>query len=66
MLVAAAFLALAAPVAASEIPPERARIMAIVRIVRAADVRDGRTDLPHKRRPWRSPEGRPVTLLEFE
>jgi hypothetical protein len=65
-MLAAALLALAAPTAAPAPPPVRARVVASARIVSAVEVREGRSAQPHQRRHGRSPEGRPVTLLEFE
>jgi hypothetical protein len=67
MLAAFALLALAAPSpAAPAALPVRARVTALVRIVAAVEVRSGQADVPHQRRSARSPEGRRLTLLEFE
>ena len=49
-----------------ERPVLRAQAQVLVRIVAAAEVRGGRTDLPHQRRQGRAPEGFPLTLIEFE
>jgi hypothetical protein len=65
-MLAAALLALAAPTAAPAPPPVRARVVALARIVAAVEVRDGRSSQPHQRRKGRSPEGQPLTLIEFE
>jgi hypothetical protein len=67
MFATAALLALAAPPPASPEPVRaRAQVMALVKIVIAAEVRDGRTAEPHQPRRVTSPEGRPLTLIEFE
>lgn len=67
MLAAAALMALAAPVPRSVEPtPPRASAQVLVRIVRAAEVRNGRTDEPHQRRLGTSPDGGSMTLIEFE
>jgi hypothetical protein len=68
MFVAAALLALAATPPASPGQAERpgARIQIVARIVTAAEVRGGRSDVPHQRRRGLSPERTPLTLVEFE
>jgi len=65
-LLAAAAQTIATPPVAQ--PPSRvsATSQVMVRIVRAAEVRDGRTSEPHQRRMRRDDEGRPQLLLEFE
>lgn len=44
----------------------RARVTAFARIVSAAEVRDGNTDVPHQRRKAVSSAGEALTLLEFQ
>lgn len=67
MIAAAALLALAAPSPAPpEAAPVRARAVATIRIIQAVEVRDGHTAEPHQRRAALSPEGAPLTLIEFE
>lgn len=63
--IAAQMAPLPAPVG-GERPVLRAQAQVLVRIVVAAEVRGGRTDLPHQRRQGRAPEGFPLTLIEFE
>lgn len=66
-MIAAALLALAAPSPAPpRAVPARARAVATIRIIQAVEVRDGRTAEPHQRREGLSPEGTPLTLIEFE
>ncbi len=72
MLAALALSAIAAQMAplpapaAGERTTLRAQAQVMVRIVAAAEVRGGRTDVPHQRRRGRAPEGFPLTLIEFE
>ena len=68
-----AIAALLAVNSTSALPPSPARALSIgaqatvtVRIVRAAAVRGGFSDTPHRRRPGKGPDGAALTLIEFE
>ena len=68
VLVAAALGALVAQLATLPAAPVRvgARATVLVRIVIAAEVRNGRTEQPHQRRNGRAPDGSALPLIEFE
>ena len=60
-------LQIAAAAAAKSAPAEaRATTVASVRIVRAAEIRDGRTSTPHRRRVVRDETGERRIILDFE
>jgi hypothetical protein len=67
MFAVAALWALAAPLPpAGQAERVQSRVEVFARIVAAAEVREGQTDVPHQRRQGLSPEQTPLTLIEFE
>lgn len=67
MMLTFALLAVSAGTAPSPPPPvARASTMAFVRVIRAAAIREGRSDEPHRRTFIRDEQGRSRLLLEFE
>lgn len=68
VLTALTFWALATTAAPAPAEPQRvgAQTSALVRIVRAAAVRNGHTDERHQRRRGTTADGQPLTFIEFE
>lgn len=67
MLAALLSVALADSVARSvPLAGARGETRVLVHVIRAAEVRGGRTDAPHQRRSGVSPEGAAMSLIEFE
>lgn len=69
MLVPALLTALAATLQAPAppaMPPVRAQTQVFVQIIRAAEIRNGRSDVPHQRTIRRGDAGQTEILLQFE
>jgi hypothetical protein len=64
--VAATLQAAAAPPPSAPAQQARAQTQAVVRIIQAAEVRKGLSDVPHQRSVRRDELGRRLIMLDFE